>query len=89
MTSLTVPLGEVAARGEAIYREQIEPRLQPEDQGRFVVIDVDSADFEIAESDAAATSRLKQRRPPGRFYGLRIGQRAAYRIGTRSLTADR
>jgi hypothetical protein len=87
MPAITQP-GDIAARGEAIFREQVEPRLGGEHKGRFVVIDVDSGDFEIAETDAVATSRLKERHPPGRFYGLRIGHRTAYRLGARSLTGD-
>ena len=70
--------GEVAARGEAIYREEIQPRVQPIEKGTFVVIDVETGDYEIDARDAAATRRLLQRRPSAVTYGVRVGHRAAY-----------
>lgn len=39
--------GEVTARGDAIYRDQILPRLEPMPKGTFVVIDIESGDYEI------------------------------------------
>ena len=70
--------GEVAARGEAIYREEIQPQIQPIEKGTFVVIDVETGDYEIDARDAAATRRLLQRRPSAVTYGVRVGHRAAY-----------
>ena len=55
--------GEVTARGDAIYRDQILPRPEPMPKGTFVVIDIESGDYEIDGRDAAATKRLLQRRP--------------------------
>ena len=70
--------GEIAARGEAIYREQIQSRVESVEKGNFVVIDVESGDFEIDAGDAVATRRLLDRRPTAVTYGIRIGHRAAY-----------
>jgi hypothetical protein len=85
MSEQTTQLGETAALGKAIFRQRIQPLLGPGEEGRFVVIDVDSGDFEIDDSDLEATLRLKQRRPPGRFFGLRIGHRTGYQIGLQSV----
>ncbi len=71
-------LGDIAARGEAIYRERIRPKVKSVKKGSFVVIDVDSGDFEIDVGDAAATRRLLERRPKAVTYGVRVGHRAAY-----------
>ena len=70
--------GEIAARGEAIYREQIRPMIQTAQKGSFVVIDVESGDYEIDAGDADATRRLLDRLPDAVTYGVRIGHRAAY-----------
>lgn len=78
MSSLTYELGEVAARGEAMYRELIQTLAEPMEKGNFVVIDVDSGDYEIDSADATATRRLLARRPDAVTYGVRIGHRAAY-----------
>lgn len=79
---------DISELGQRIYSEQIEPQMLPGDIGRFVVIDVDSGDFEIADRDVEATMKLMQRRAPGRFYGLRVGYKAAYRLGSRCLKGD-
>ena len=71
--------GEVTARGDAIYRDQILPRLEPMLKGTFVVIDIESGDYEIDGRDAAATRRLLQRRPSAVTHAVRVGYRAAYR----------
>ena len=47
-------------------------------KGNFVVIDVESGDYEIDAGDAVATRRLLDRRPTAVTYGIRIGHRAAY-----------
>ncbi len=78
MSNLTNGLGEVAARGEAMYRELVQTQSEPMDKGNFVVIDVESGDYEIDAADAIATRRLLDRRPNAVTYGVRIGHRAAY-----------
>lgn len=70
--------GEITALGEAIYREQVQHQVGPVKTGTFVVIDVETGDYEIDERDATATRRLLERRPNAVTYGLRVGYRAAY-----------
>ena len=70
--------GEIAARGEVIYRERIQSKIGSVEKGNFVVIDVETGDYEIDAGDAVATRRLLDRRPTAVTYGIRIGHRAAY-----------
>ena len=65
--------GEIRARGEAIYLEQIFPKLGQGEKGKFVSIDIESGDFEIDAEDPYAFQRLLERRPEGVFYGVRVG----------------
>lgn len=67
--------GEVAARGDAIY-EEIKPRLGDLEKGTFVVIDIESGDYEIGPDDAKATGRLRDRRPSAYTWAVRVGYRA-------------
>ena len=39
--------GEITALGEAIYQEQLRSRIGPVEKGTFVVIDVETGDYEI------------------------------------------
>lgn len=49
--------------------------------GHFVVLDIESGDFEVDPQDLAASNRLLARRPDAVPYGVRIGYPSAYRIG--------
>lgn len=70
--------GEITARGEAIYQEKLRTRMAPVAKGKFIVIDIETGDYEIDAGDAAATRRLLERRPGAVTYGVRVGHRAAY-----------
>jgi hypothetical protein len=68
---------EVAARGEAIYEQQIRPKVEAEHQGKFLVIDIEIGDCEIDDDDLVATTRALAKRPEAVLSGLRIGYSAA------------
>jgi hypothetical protein len=74
---------EVAARGRAIYDQQIRGKLEPEHIGKFVVINIETGDYEMDEDDVAAMKRAAQKHPPDALYGMRIGYRTMGRIGAR------
>ena len=70
---------EIVARGKEIYQEQIKPLVEPLEKGKFVVIDIESGDYEIDRDHLAATRRLQERRPDSVRYTGRIGFPTAYR----------
>ena len=72
---------EVAARGEALYEQRIQPHVEATHQGKFVVVDIETGDYEIDADDLAATKRALAKRPDAVLYGLRIGYPTAYRLG--------
>jgi hypothetical protein len=73
---------EIARRGREVYEREVRHEAEPAHRGRFLVLDVGSGDYEISD-DLDASERLLERRPDALLYGLRIGERAAYRIGGR------
>jgi hypothetical protein len=73
-------LEELARLGAEVFDRQVRPILQPEDDGKFVAIDVDTGDHEINEDDYAAVTRLRTRRPAAEVWLGRVGQPAAYRM---------
>ncbi len=74
---------EIARRGRVVYEREIRHEVESAHRGRFLVLDVGSGDYEISDDDLDASERLLERRPDALLYGLRIGERAAYRIGGR------
>jgi len=72
---------EIESRGESIYEAQIRDRVQATHTGEFVVIDIETGEYEVDPDDLAATQRILARRPEAVLYGLRIGHSAAYQLG--------
>ena len=80
---------EVTERGQALFERDILPTLDPSANGKFLVLDVESGDYEIDSSELAALRRVRARRPEARVYLLRVGFPAAYRIGEGALFSPR
>jgi hypothetical protein len=53
---------EIAERGEAIYDRDIRDSLDASDQGKFLVLDVDSGDYELDVDEIAAAQEPAGRR---------------------------
>ena len=73
-------LAEDERRAEEVYDRIIRPAMQPEDEGKYVAVAIESADFEIDADDYAATGRLLARHPGARLWLMRTGPAAAYRL---------
>ena len=74
---------EFARRGQAIYERDIRPQVKAVDEGKFVAIDIETGAYEMDRDDYAATERLLVRHPNAQIWLLRVGHRAAYRLGGR------
>ncbi len=81
MTTTTFTKDEIGRRAKAVYEARIRAEVEPQFDGKIVAIDVDSGDYEIDDTILAATRRLKERRPAGTFFALRVGFEAAYALG--------
>ncbi len=80
---------DVAREGEALYERSIRRTVQTGNEGKFVVIDIESGDFQLDDDDLRATQRLLAKRPNAVIYGLRIGYPAAYTLGTHAEAESR
>jgi hypothetical protein len=78
---------EIAARGQALYDRDIRPRLDASARGKFLVLDVQSGEYEIDVDERAALKRVRAKHPDAVLYLLRIGHPTAYRLGRKALTA--
>ena len=72
---------EVEARGEKIYEEQIRPNVESGNKGKFVVMDIETGEYEVDKDDLAATKRALAKRSDAVLYGVRIGYPTAYTLG--------
>lgn len=79
---------EIVERGEAIYQQQIREHVESEHHGEFLALDILTGEYEIDPEDVSATKRLLSKCPDAVIYGLRVGHRAAYRLGGFSKVRD-
>ncbi len=78
---------QIATRGRAIYERNLRATIEADNFNKFVIIDIETGDYEIDSDDFAASDRAHQKHPEGAFYGMRIGQRSSGTIGS-STTRD-
>jgi hypothetical protein len=72
---------EIVERGQALYDQQIRKKVEPQHNGKFLVLDVDTGDYEIDADSYAAYERAAARHPDAPFYLLRVGFPAAVTLG--------
>lgn len=85
-TSEGIPEEEIVPRGREIYERNVRPNLSPEDEGKFVVIDVQGGSYAVDdEEEEAFTEASDKASPEALFYFARVGQDGAsvpaHRIG--------
>ncbi len=71
---------ELAERGEELYENEIKPNLDSGHEAQFIVIDVETSDYEINDDDFLATELLMERNPDAKTWITRVGHQVAYRI---------
>lgn len=73
---------EFARRGDRIYERDTHPHLTPEDEEKFVLIDIETGTYEIDEDELAASDLLLARCPAAQVWMARIGPRVTRRFGS-------
>jgi hypothetical protein len=79
---------EFARRGDAIYEKEILPKLTAKDAGKFLAIDIDTGEYEIAADEMKAGDKLRARLPDAQIWMVRIGHVSARRFGRRQARQD-
>jgi hypothetical protein len=72
-------------RGQELYEAGIRQQVEADNDGKIVAIDIETGDFEVDEKIVPATNRLFDRHPNAQPWVIRIGHRAVYHFGARSL----
>ena len=76
---------EFARRGNEIYKSQVRSQVEEGNYGKIVAIDIETGAFEVADTPMVAVDRLYEREPDAQPWVVRIGHRAVFRFGSRSL----
>ena len=70
---------EFARRGDEIYDRDIKPRVSKSDEGKFVVIDIETGDYEMDRDELVAHDRLSLRHPDAQVWLTKVGRGYARR----------
>ena len=76
---------EFARRGQEIYESQIRTKIEEDNYGKIVAIDIETGAFKVADTPMAAVDRLYEQEPNAQPWVIRIGHQAVFRFGSRSL----
>jgi len=83
MTRTNGNADEVVRRGQAIYDEHIRAQVEPEHRGKYLIINVNTGEYEMVRDDVLASRRAKARFPEAPLFAVRVGYRAVHRLGGR------
>lgn len=73
---------EIVQRGRTFYEQKIRPVVAgAENNGKMLVINVETGQWEMDADDVVAAKRAKARFGDAPLFSLRIGYSAAYRLG--------
>ena len=79
---------EFARRGDAIYEKEILPKLVAKDVGKFLAIDIETGEYEIAADEMKAGNKLRARFPEAQIWMVRIGYAATHSFGGRQVRQE-
>jgi hypothetical protein len=78
-----------AERGAKLYEQKLRGLLEPTHTGKYVVIDVETGEYELDADHLAASDRAAAKHPGALLYATRVGSRSLGRIGGRLSVAGR
>jgi hypothetical protein len=74
---------EFARRGDAMYEKDILPKLTAKDVGKYLAIDIETGQYEIAADEMKAGDKLRRRLPEAQIWMVRVGYTSTRRFGGR------
>jgi hypothetical protein len=75
------PKAEFARRVNAIYERDIRPKVEPENEGKIVVIDIDTGKWEMDMDEVVAAKRLEADNPNAQVWMVRVASPCVRRFG--------
>ena len=67
-------------RGKELYETKIKPRVDPQEKGKLLVLDITTEDYVIGRNLGYITKELRERRPDAIIHTVRIGYPAVYHL---------
>jgi hypothetical protein len=80
-TKRRYPKEEIVKRGEEIFEKSVKQHLKRRASLDFVMIDIETGEYEVDAKELAACDRLRERIPDSQIYGRRVGSRYLRHLG--------
>lgn len=80
---MTIPVNDYEKRkalGKRIYETKIKRLVEPQEKGKFAVIDLTTEDYAIGRDLGYTTQELLDRRPEAVLHSVKIGHEAVVRL---------
>ncbi len=71
-------LAELVRRGEEVFEREVRSKVAGRDPHSYLLIDIESGDFEVGTDSIAAGERLRARHPGALVYFRRVGSDTGY-----------
>ncbi len=72
---------EAARLGDEIYNRAVKPVVEPDHNGEWVMIDLDTGAWEIGEDELSAAAKMEARLPMAQVWMVRVGYGYTHRLG--------
>lgn len=82
-TKRRYPKDVIVKRGDEIFEKKVKSQLKGRDAMDYVVIDIETGDYEVDTDNLAACQRLRERVPDAQIYARRVGSRILHHFGGR------
>jgi hypothetical protein len=80
---------EIAARAKILYEQDIRAKVEANNKGKYLVIDIETGDYEMDTDALSAMKRAAAKHPDGALFAMRVGYRAMGCIGARVVEAKK
>ena len=74
---------QIVELGENLYAQNLRDQLEPQHDGKFLALDVETGEYELDEDKLAAIDRARSKRYDAPLYILRVGYPTAVKLGGR------
>ncbi|MBI4568995.1 MAG: hypothetical protein HY719_11430 [Planctomycetes bacterium] len=69
-------------RARAIYDQRLKQTLEPEHNGKVIIVHVETGEYCMNENPVDALDEFESKHPGANYGILRVGHKAMYRFGT-------
>ena len=81
MTATIADVQALVAKGKEMYEARIRSLVEPQEMGKFLVLDVTTGDYEIHPTSLGiASEQLRARHPEAIIHSVRIGHPTVYQF---------